>query len=425
MAGGADNATIRIILDGTGAAPGAPAPDKVAPTPPRPTPAAPTQVQQATALSTRAPRPVTLPEVSEELRSLAWKYRGLLGSVFNSFVGTVLDMMVTMRKAESAIPTVYPATQEAANLLNKGGKPQFQAPAASQPAGFPSGFGGAPQSAQTGIQRGASPAGPFPQVQAEELGADVTTGAGGASMMAGVAAGVGIAAAVIAALKMVKDRLYGVTQAIGGMSAFITADTSPANYISSLGASAKSAGDAIFMINPVLGIFANTVGGATQALGQFMKVLDAQVDRYSGFSPQLSVAAAMGELRTTLADFGRAQAIAPDLIRYVEARTELQNQFEDTKIKLLERVVPVVTNIMESISRLWPLIEAGLLSAEMIVEALTGPQRRILEGIASLMPERPRPQDIEMPTDAILRSYPWERGPEGLDQNPPRPGAFG
>jgi hypothetical protein len=410
----ADNATIRIILDGTGTVPGAQSPTQVAPPLPRPTPAAPQAAapQPSTGLSPRVPRAARIPDIGDEAVDVARTYRRLLSSVFGSFVGSILDMVMALRKTESEMPTARPATQPAAPVA-----PTFPATEAAQSLGVAA---GAMQPSSTGIQQGPTPAATFPQIQAKQFNTNVTAGAGGASMMTGIAAGVGIAGAVLAGLSALKGGLYSATQAAGSFAALITADTSPANYISTLGTAAKSASDSIFMVNPVLSIFGSTVGGATQAMGQFMRAVDAQVDRYSGLEPNLAVATALGELSVTLQDFRRAREISPDLIRYVQARTELQNRFEDTKIKLLERIVPPLTDMMETLNRIWPVIDAGFQSATAIVQGvfnvvdmLTGIGTAV-QGIASMMPDPNRgDDDFVLPTDAVLNGFPWDLPREG------------
>jgi hypothetical protein len=397
----ADEATIRIVLDqGTGPGStltGGSASTVVQP-PPRPQPATPRQ-------PTPAGRSRT-PDAPEGLADIAQKYRGLLSRVFGTFVGTILDLVLSVRRAMPEIPTVYPAIDREEGQQTVPKSPSPQMPSQAQAARPPSSLAPFGTASARPLQ-GRS----FSDVQPKQFNTNVAAGASTGVAVAGAAA---IAVAAFEAVKLIKNNLYSGITGVGRLGASaISANADPSQSLMALGGAAKSASDAIFILNPPLSILGNVAAATTQSLASLMQALDGVVDRYKGLSGPLATATTQSEITQALGDVRRAQEVGPQLAQYVNARSDLQQNVEDTKIKLLEHMVPLVTKLVENIDKLWPVIEFAVDTNVRVVEALVGPILLAINGLAALMPEKPRPERPVTPTEAMLQGFPWGTRGEG------------
>ncbi len=104
---------------------------------------------------------------------------------------------------------------------------------------------------------------------------------------------------------------------------------------------------------------ATVAGQVVASFGQVVQALDQTADRFTGFNAELTQAQAMADLREVLGDIRRAQDIGPDLARFVRARSDTQQQLEDTKIALLKEVVPVVVTGLKLIQYAVKQAETG------------------------------------------------------------------
>lgn len=74
------------------------------------------------------------------------------------------------------------------------------------------------------------------------------------------------------------------------------------------------------------------------------------ISRYADYSPEIAQAQAQAEVVTMLNDMRRAQEYGPEIARYIQAQTELQNQWEDVKMKFMEAAMPIMEGIMKALS---------------------------------------------------------------------------
>ncbi len=153
------------------------------------------------------------------------------------------------------------------------------------------------------------------------------------------------------------QRIISATAALGAFAAkLISPSDDPSVYIRSFGDAITETSRAVYLLNPVLGTMGQVVGGAISSLAGFMQALDGMVDRYSRFSPELAMAKAEADVTQILGDMRRAQEASPSLIRYVQQRSDMQQQFEEAKIKFMTKLMPVALGLMEIARALLPLV---------------------------------------------------------------------
>lgn len=81
-------------------------------------------------------------------------------------------------------------------------------------------------------------------------------------------------------------------------------------------------------------------------------VADGMAKKYGDYSPQIAQAQAMAEIKMEMGNLRRAQESGSELAEYVKAQSELQNQWEDVKVEIMKKVVPVLTGILGVLSSL-------------------------------------------------------------------------
>lgn len=133
--------------------------------------------------------------------------------------------------------------------------------------------------------------------------------------------------------------------------------------IGQFGAGISAVGEKLSTALPMVGGFVAGLGKATEAFGSLISAVNEVADRYGEYSPQIAQAQAMAEIKQTMGDFRRAQEIGTEMARFVTAQADMQQKFEDIKIKLLMQMVPVLTRILE-------FLESEMFSGDGIENAL-------------------------------------------------------
>ena len=200
-------------------------------------------------------------------------------------------------------------------------------------------------------------------------GAGAAAAAGGGGGISGAVGAMGgpvqVAFAALAAMKAFKDGLASSIKGVGDFgAAMISPSNDPADMVNSMGGAVKGFSDKLFYVSPILGIFGAALGQSVMVIGTFMKALDGMVNRYETFNVTLAMAQARAETVQLLGDLRRAQTAGPQLAQYVMLRSEMQQKFEDAKIRMLTRILPLVMVGMKFAETLLPI-------AEIIVELLT------------------------------------------------------
>ncbi len=233
--------------------------------------------------------------------------------------------------------------------------------------------------------------------------------------MAAAALGpVAVAIAVVKALEVFKDMLTGSIQALGQFGAnLISPDNDPSHFVKTLGDATQGVADKFFILSPLLGIFGSTIGATIGVLGDFMRQIDGMVDRYAAYSPLLAQGQAMAEITNVLGDMRRSQMVGPELLEYIQARSQLQQRVEDIKIDLLKQVVPVVVQLLPLLELMVAGIGAGANEVGAILaigNAFIQPHLDVLRQLARWLGAQDQGADfgnLVMPTEALIRGFPF------------------
>ncbi len=199
---------------------------------------------------------------------------------------------------------------------------------------------------------------------------------GGLAALAGPAA---VVIAVVEAAKLLKAGVMAAVSAAGDLAKGLTApEVSAASFAEGIGGAAKKASDALIFVAPPLAILAGAAGQAAESLGGLMRNLDSMANRYTGFAPGVAQAQAFATIQHVAGEFRRGREIGDSLSRYVIARTELQEKFEDVKANFIKEVTPAVLMAMSFLERLLPFVElagddlAGIITLlTLILQPLT------------------------------------------------------
>lgn len=332
-----DEAVVRIRLEGEGGA-----------------------AQATSTQITTFPRPVAItppapagkrrgdPEsIFDSFLGLLQDLRGMLGGIFGPLAGAVLDVVSAARSAGRMAPP--PARLPTPPPL----PPVVQRIPTVLPAP-PGAYGPFPQvttipSSQIPVVRPITP-------PAGSITAPAPTGGGGGEISA--AGVIGIVGAVIVATKALRDGMVGATDALGKFSVgLVSASPDPSVFMGHLGSSVSTVSERFFLLNPILSTFGGVLGSAISTVSGFMGEMDRFVDRFAQFSPGIMVAQQFAELRQFFGDLRRAQEVGPALIRYINQRAELQQRFEDAKIRFITAMMPIMLKLMELGEKALPYLE--------------------------------------------------------------------
>jgi hypothetical protein len=230
--------------------------------------------------------------------------------------------------------------------------------------------------------------------------------AGGAGMMEQVAAAAGPIGMAIVAAKVIADMVTGaiksVVGGIGGIAKGIASpEHDPSVPLGSLGEAASSASEKIMLFVPAIGVMGVAFGETAKVLSGLMQALDKTADRYGEYSPVIAQQKAFAEIRQTMGDLRRSQEVGPELAKYVQAQSELTQKYEDIKVKLLVRMLPSVTRILE-------VLEMAMSAGEGIEKAistLTDPLGNLASAAAELIgiQREDKLEDIHDPTDMLFK----------------------
>lgn len=143
------------------------------------------------------------------------------------------------------------------------------------------------------------------------------------------------------------------------------------DVVSSLHGLNKAAGTAAGALGPI-GIVAAGVAAGMLALDRAVKPL---IETYGQYNVQLAQASAQADVRTTLADVRRADQIGPNISRYVDARSRLENSFQDVVTRLLDAVLPIAENILNFMALIFDILKAGLALIQPLVDIFSIPNK--------------------------------------------------
>lgn len=334
--------------------------------------------------------------------------RGSLGGIFGPVVGAVLDVVAGLRKAQVDAAN---NKREQDLLAEVAGSTRPVSPAAVGPTVPATGgaVGGMP-SPQAGSTTGAAAGAKTAKAAGT---ATAVSGAGAAAATGGAAAaGAGLASAAVpialvvgaaVAIKTAVDQLVkGVAAAVREvLTTIASADADPAKPIAALGEASTKAGEKLL----VLGTHAVIVGETLKTLAAVMQAIDKTAERYGEYNPQIAQAQAVAEIRHVMGDLRRSQQISAEMARYIAARSDLQQKWEDIKVRLLNKLLPLITRILE-------MLEAAMAAGEGIgdsISALLNPLSTIADAITKLL-DMQRDKEPMDPTEQILNNPNFAQG---------------
>ncbi len=232
----------------------------------------------------------------------------------------------------------------------------------------------------------------------------------GMAVAGGAALGVG---AAIMAAGMVKDLGKALLNSVVSIKSFASSSSSdPGAQLSKLGEGAASAAEKI----PILGSYFAIAGDFVKDFGVIMQNLNQTAERYGEYSPQIAGAQAQAEITQTLGDMRRAQTIAPELTKFLQAQSDIQQKIEDTKIRLLMKLMPAITHMVEILEAIMPVAES---TAEAVIIALAplGVISSVARSMLNIQEDanKPLPHD---PTDLLLNDRRFTQPGMGNKDNP-------
>jgi molecular chaperone GrpE (heat shock protein) len=270
--------------------------------------------------------------------------RGSLGGILGPLAGVVLDLVAFMRRGAGGT----------AGAPSPGSP--FTPPSTTGQ-GIASGWGGSVpggiQGTSGGVQGVARPPGSLPGwtgMQASQIAPGSISG----GMMAGIARALPIAGIALAAKAAVDGAIKGVISGIGGAMTGVATTGDPAHKtITQLSDGISKLGEKI----PGIGAAMVVVGEVGKVIGGLMETFTRTAERYGEYNPQIAQQLAMAEIREVMGDMRRAQRSGPELARFIQAQSKMQQQFEEIKMRIWMKILPILTAIMQVFSRLLGIAE--------------------------------------------------------------------
>ncbi len=359
-------------------------------------------------------KPPEQKSIMDSVLEAAETFRGVLGGMGGGLIGAVLDFAAAMRKAQVNVQNnTVSGTQTPQVPTGTTGTPSttINVPPTTGTAAR----GAAPPQAATGAARAggnipapiparAAPTPPSPPGGAVPPPAGAGAAGGAAGAAGGAMAALPIIAIAIAVASAINEAVIGAIKATvktaGGLAeAAASSETDPSVPIGQMGEAISGFGKTVGMVNPMLGYMAIAVGEATQAFASLMRVIDKTADRYAEFSAPIAQAQAIAEIRQVMGDFRRSKEVGDEMAKYIAAQSELQQKFEDVKVKFLAKILPLVTAALQVLEAIMP---AGK-NIEGAIDTVATPLvsiASVITEMANLLRDQKQPE-IKDPTEQL------------------------
>lgn len=170
-------------------------------------------------------------------------------------------------------------------------------------------------------------------------------------------------------------------------------------------AAATELGDAAGAAAAKMGMLVPAVGAAVVAFGAITGALDESVKRYAEVSPVVAQAQAQAEIKNVLNDIRRGQEHGSELARYVRSQAEMQQKFEDAKMKLLVKLAPVIEAIFGTLGDIMDAVSV-LGNLTSIFDVIAAPLNSIASSASESvsMQRDDRFPDAEDPTEVLFKN---------------------
>lgn len=152
---------------------------------------------------------------------------------------------------------------------------------------------------------------------------------------------------------------------------------------------------------PVLGTVVVVAEALAKVFGALNSAVNETVTKYADLNPAVAQAQARAEMTAIFGDIRRANEAAPQLTRYIEVQSRLQQQYEDAKMALLKKFMDIATPIMDLLDKILPPILSSLRvldSAVPLLELIAS----VAQMVADWLPQQNQPAPFEDPVDIIL-----------------------
>ena len=136
----------------------------------------------------------------------------------------------------------------------------------------------------------------------------------------------------------------GIPSTTGAAQGAASGTTAAAGSVAGAAGAAAGAASAA---GPIIAAVAIAIIALVRIAEKIVAAIDRAENRYAQYSPQIAQAQALAEVQTTLNDMRRAQEIAPEMVKYIQSRADLENKWEDIKVKILTKLMPIITAIMD------------------------------------------------------------------------------
>ena len=134
---------------------------------------------------------------------------------------------------------------------------------------------------------------------------------------------------------------------IGGLAKSVSSpDDSAANTVSAVGGGVSDLGSAL----PVIGIPLVAIGEGLKIVGGLMDNFTKMAEKYGEYNPAIAQAQAMAEVKKIMGDMRRAQESGQELVKFVKLQAETQQRFEDLKMKIWMKILPMLNDMLEGIN---------------------------------------------------------------------------
>ncbi len=188
----------------------------------------------------------------------------------------------------------------------------------------------------------------------------------------GAVGGIGVTLAIDQA---VKSAIKGIIGGGGGILTGIASTGDPAHKtVTQLSGAISSFGEKI----PVIGQALVIVGEVGKVIGGLMETFMRTAERFGEYNPFIAQELALAEIRQVFNDVRRAQQAGPEMARMIREQSEMQQRFEELKMKIWMKILPILSNLLASINSILGVVtdevnDANLAEIDPTAQILRGP----------------------------------------------------
>ena len=323
----------------------------------------------------------------DQFLEAAESLRGTIGGTFGRIAGIALDIAAKVREGRDkvAAATPPPVVPVARPVLpppppeEYGPFPQARpapyGPTTHPPVTAPATPGmppGSPTTAQAASGAARPVTSPTP--------APAPAAAGGGGLMTTAAAAIPPVAIALA----VKEAVGAVIQGVGNVAKFLSsADDDPSKQMAGLS-------EAVGKISFVAGEIGKVLSG-------LMENFTRMADRFGEYNPEIAQAQAMAEINRTMNDMRRAQQSGGELARFIREQSEFQQRFEEMKMKVWSKILPVLTSILSGVNAILDFLHLSDADMTDIVD----PTSIILNPASVMRAREGATRELSAPRDLI------------------------